>query len=131
MGRDIPRTCNHIPRIAAWQEKSKPFFAFSHAEFPTLYIVLCTLYIPSAHPLSNAGAPGAVIPCMNDDENAAREDYNRALFRGCPTGSLQLAGELTERSLGYPLNVMSLLYYECGDATILPESPADESAPRD
>ena len=53
---------------------------------------------------------------MNEEESATIEDFNRTLFRGCPAGSVQLAGELTERSLGYPLNVMSLLYYECGDS---------------
>lgn len=52
---------------------------------------------------------------MEETETDVKEEFNRTLFRGCPVGSLELAGELTERSLGYPLNVMSLLYYECGD----------------
>lgn len=62
---------------------------------------------------------------MDEEENTTIGEYNRMLFRGCPAGSLQLAGELTERSLGYPLNVMSLLYYECGDSV----NTDDESAP--
>ena len=75
--------------------------------------------LPNAH-----GRPGVIVR-MDEEENTTIGEYNRMLFRGCPAGSLQLAGELTERSLGYPLNVMSLLYYECGDTL----TTGDESAP--
>lgn len=75
--------------------------------------------------LNNAHAHADVYDSMDDEENTTIGDFNRTLFRGCPAGSLQLAGELTERSLGYPLNVMSLLYYECGDTL----NTGDESAP--
>lgn len=67
---------------------------------------------------------------MEEDQTAVTEDFNRTLFRGCPVGSLELAGELTERSLGYPLNVMSMLYYECGDALTTANSGENGSAPR-
>lgn len=63
---------------------------------------------------------------MEQDETTTMENYNRTLFSGCPAGSLELAGELTERSLGYPLNVMSLLYYECGDSLTVPDPSANE-----
>lgn len=75
--------------------------------------------------LPNAYAHADVHDSMDEEENTTIGDFNRTLFRGCPAGSLQLAGELTERSLGYPLNVMSLLYYECGDTL----TTGDESAP--
>ena len=73
---------------------------------------------------------GARLPCMEQQETTTVEEFNRSLFRGCPAGSLELAGELAERSLGYPLNVMSLLYYECGDALTIPPPSGHEGEPR-
>ena len=84
----------------------------------------------NSHQFSNAGARGDVPSGMDDGDATTIDDFNRALFGGCPVGSLELAGELTERSLGYPLNVMSLLYYECGDSLTVPEADGNEGAPR-
>lgn len=67
---------------------------------------------------------------MDEEQTAVTEDFNRTLFRGCPVGSLELAGELTERSPGYPLNVMSMLYYECGDILNIPNAAEHGDEPR-
>lgn len=82
----------------------------------------------------NCRVRGGITPRMDDDKNttvtdAAVQEFNTSLFKGCPAGSVELASELTERSLGYPLNVMSLLYYECGDSVKM-EDPHAPDVPR-
>ena len=73
---------------------------------------------------------GVNLSVMEDEMASVTEDFNRTLFRGCPAGSLELAGELTERSLGYPLSVMTMLYYECGDGLAVPDPAAENEGVR-